>query len=739
MSVRQDQVQVSVEINGKKAGETMKDLNNSAKLLNKELSSLAIGSDEFVRKSEELRQVNSRIAEVREEVRGVQKSVEQNAESLVKFSEGIAAAFTIAPLLTFTDESEELAKVQAKSLQALALAQNVKKIAEGAANAQTVISLGIDKAKLAGTQALTLAQRAYNAVLNANPIGLVVTAATALVAVFVTLYHKSEAFRKVIQDMFEPIKNLTAAAAEFFGLAETDAEKRIALLDKRKAKAEESYGKEIELMQASGAAQDAVLKKQIELTDKQIKLAQARLAAMKDASSEEIEAQKKVLNDLTFDRQKYSASLQKFEKDEAEKRAEEQRKRAEDERKAREAQLQKLVEQEKALQEKLKADTLAARKSIRDLNIALIKDDNEKQIATLKAAIQDKIDALVGTTEQIAEQTRLIYAQQDAAIAELEAARIKADAERAEERFMAKMEVQEEQDAIELEHLANKFLTGLQTEEQYQLSLFDLQKNSLQQRLLLMQEAGKGQTTEALKLANQIKQIEKDRTEYVKKQEEEQTKARQMSTQMSLDLATSYLNTIMAVYSQDEAMKKRNIRTLVAVQKAAILVDGFREVARYFAEYGYPAALAFSVPAAVRTGLAVAAVEKQQFYTGGYTGSGGKYDPAGVVHKGEWVANQELVNNPMTGPVIAWLEQMRTGPLRGYATGGIVGANPLPLPSGATGVSFDISAVVMQLAGLRQDFNQMQTNLRAYIVYSDIEDAQTEVNSVRELATVRVG
>jgi uncharacterized protein YoxC len=113
MSVRKDQVQVSVEINGKKAGETMKDLNNSAKTLNKELSALTIGSDEFVKKSEELRQVNSRISEIRDEVRGVKASVEQNAESLVKFSEGIAAAFTIAPLLTFSNESEELAKVQA--------------------------------------------------------------------------------------------------------------------------------------------------------------------------------------------------------------------------------------------------------------------------------------------------------------------------------------------------------------------------------------------------------------------------------------------------------------------------------------------------------------------------------------------------------------------------------------------------------------------------------------------------
>lgn len=50
--------------------------------------------------------------------------------------------------------------------------------------------------------------------------------------------------------------------------------------------------------------------------------------------------------------------------------------------------------------------------------------------------------------------------------------------------------------------------------------------------------------------------------------------------------------------------------------------------------------------------------------TGGYTGPGGKYEPAGVVHKGEYVLTQEATNRIGVGT----LNRLN----RGYATGGLV-------------------------------------------------------------------
>ena len=60
------------------------------------------------------------------------------------------------------------------------------------------------------------------------------------------------------------------------------------------------------------------------------------------------------------------------------------------------------------------------------------------------------------------------------------------------------------------------------------------------------------------------------------------------------------------------------------------------------------------------------------FSEGGYTGDGGKYQPAGVVHKGEYVMDADTVRKA-GGP--AAMEAMRRG-LKGYADGGYVGAMP---------------------------------------------------------------
>ena len=57
------------------------------------------------------------------------------------------------------------------------------------------------------------------------------------------------------------------------------------------------------------------------------------------------------------------------------------------------------------------------------------------------------------------------------------------------------------------------------------------------------------------------------------------------------------------------------------------------------------------------------------FANGGYTGHGGKYEPAGVVHKGEGVLTQEEVK-ALGGP--QGFEDLRKSIRRGYATGGLV-------------------------------------------------------------------
>ena len=71
------------------------------------------------------------------------------------------------------------------------------------------------------------------------------------------------------------------------------------------------------------------------------------------------------------------------------------------------------------------------------------------------------------------------------------------------------------------------------------------------------------------------------------------------------------------------------------------------------------------------------------FDDGGYTGPGGKHQPAGVVHAGEVVFSQEDVAN-WGGPQA--VDNMRRNPPRGYADGGIVGDFISGLVGGMPGI-----------------------------------------------------
>lgn len=64
-------------------------------------------------------------------------------------------------------------------------------------------------------------------------------------------------------------------------------------------------------------------------------------------------------------------------------------------------------------------------------------------------------------------------------------------------------------------------------------------------------------------------------------------------------------------------------------------------------------------------GLVSSASSLFGYAAGGYTGSGGKYEPAGVVHRGEFVFTQEATSRIGVGNLYRMM--------RGYATGGLVG------------------------------------------------------------------
>lgn len=113
---------------------------------------------------------------------------------------------------------------------------------------------------------------------------------------------------------------------------------------------------------------------------------------------------------------------------------------------------------------------------------------------------------------------------------------------------------------------------------------------------------------------------------------------------------------------------------------------------------------------------------------GGYTGDGGRYEVAGVVHRGEYVVPMPIMDHPRVVDAVGTIEAIRrsrfrgsAGPdavsARGYADGGFVSAPQ------DTGVS--------ELAGAVRDLKEAARNIRAYVVYRDIERAGAAMDRAR--------
>ena len=122
------------------------------------------------------------------------------------------------------------------------------------------------------------------------------------------------------------------------------------------------------------------------------------------------------------------------------------------------------------------------------------------------------------------------------------------------------------------------------------------------------------------------------------------------------------------------------------------------------------------------------------YYEGGYTGPGGRYEVAGVVHKGEYVVPQPEMNNPKVIDAVSTIEAIRRQRTN---------ANPLPQNPG----EYYEGGCVTSPAGdsSYREFLEAAKELRAsceaiklikaYIVYQDLEKAKETIDNARDTFT----
>jgi len=106
------------------------------------------------------------------------------------------------------------------------------------------------------------------------------------------------------------------------------------------------------------------------------------------------------------------------------------------------------------------------------------------------------------------------------------------------------------------------------------------------------------------------------------------------------------------------------------------------------------------------------------YITGGYTGAGGKNEPAGIVHKGEYVIPANMLRNPQIAMMVAGLENMRqtrytitpgayqTSKSKGFSSGGYT-TDSNPLSSSA------LNSLLGKLSGINPPDNNQNEILSA--------------------------
>ena len=143
--------------------------------------------------------------------------------------------------------------------------------------------------------------------------------------------------------------------------------------------------------------------------------------------------------------------------------------------------------------------------------------------------------------------------------------------------------------------------------------------------------------------------------------------------------------------------------------------------------------IAQTVMEGAKIASAIRAITDTGFADGGYTGHGGKYEPAGVVHKGEGVLTQEEVK-ALGGP--QGFEDLRKSIRRGYATGGLVADTHRVGMGAVSAINRGASAGPAQVAGATININN---NTGAQVNARQNPDGSVDIDVIERQLAGRLG
>jgi hypothetical protein len=591
------------------------------------------GSDVFKAAAERADELNASVEAANRQIKLVGE--DNKIETFGKALQGITGAFSAAQgaAALFGGESEEVEQALLKVQAAIAIQQGVNGLIEGGKAAKALAtSLGLVPV---AAQAGAVGMKALSAATISTGIGAIVVLVGVLAATLIDFGDDTEEARNRYQKFKEEISDTTAFN-----------------------KAEIALKQQLEI----------ALREQARLSEGRIDETKAEIAERLQLEQQGLEAQYKLdvdaLRKRQTERNKLAAAYNKDQTEETLKLLQEEDKAL-------------LAEQDRLVQEKLKIQIAGIDAQNEIMKIGL---DGEKNV----------------TDQGISEAQRLADARVEISRQELEAI-IKF---REELRLRSLEEANKL--ALDVEAVENAYLDGKLSREDQELNAvsdkyFDIIERAKAANMdtAILEEARRA---EEAAIRAKYDQIEIDdatkKTDELIANEQYIADARLELQQIQLQAAQQFFGGLAQLAAEGSDAAKAFFALEKATAIAGVFVNLAKELSAYQAnptwsllpDGGAAIKTAASVAAKVRAGINVALIAKQAisgFAEGGYTGPGGKYEPAGVVHRGEYVLPQEVVKGLGVGRLDA-LRSMFTSstPGRGsYATGGMVTAS---IPASST-------------------------------------------------------
>ncbi len=375
-------INYDINVNAGASSRTIQQIEQELNELNQEIKEVGVGSAAFNKAAGNIQKLEQELKSTQATVEGftLDKKLEA-ADGAIKVVAGSVAGLTGAVGLLGI-ESEEFDKLTAQATNAIAFGMGIKDVSEGVGKLAKNFTIAGTKAKLfAGAQkALNLVQRAFNAILAANPIGLTILAITTLVGLVVALKDKFEAVNKV----FQFFKGLVTSVGEALGLTATEEEKAAAAAKAASEQRVKDIDNELKVRKAAG-------EETVELEREKQRL----LTSLTEEGSQE-------RKDAEADALAFEAAQAKAKQDIIDKAAEERRAKRKAEREKEkaeeEAAAQKKLEEEKAAAEKAAQAEVDRLKTIDDIKqefLMMIEErDQETELEKAELAEERKLAEL---------------------------------------------------------------------------------------------------------------------------------------------------------------------------------------------------------------------------------------------------------------------------------------------------------------------------------------------------------